>query len=133
MKTSLPWTNLIKALMVANKTRLCEDHWKNQGSTLLEQLKGYLIKFSWSIVFVLSRSEHFKGSNIDIQQVLAFFKILISHISTISKSPVNSKCHFLESLRNKCIVIIVNPSTWPPLACRQNVCFMGHAMLPNHV
>jgi hypothetical protein len=32
--------------MVANKTRLCEDHGKNKGSTLLEQLKGYLIEFS---------------------------------------------------------------------------------------
>jgi hypothetical protein len=32
--------------MVANKTRLCEDHRENQGSTLLEQLKGYLMKFS---------------------------------------------------------------------------------------
>jgi hypothetical protein len=34
---------------------------------------------------ILPQSEHFKGSNIDMQQVLAFFKILTSHVSTISK------------------------------------------------
>jgi len=83
--------------------------------------------------YILPQNEDFKGSNIDIQHILTFFKILTSHVSTISKSSMNSKCEFLESLKNKHIVIIVNPPTWPPLANRQNICFMGHAMLPNHV
>jgi hypothetical protein len=43
----------------------------------------------------------FEGSNIDIHQVLTFFKILSLIISTITTSLLNSKCHLSELEYNK--------------------------------
>ncbi len=95
MKTSLEqfWSkHELLSTMVTNKTSLIK--WislKRSRFNLTWTIKRLCCDI-FTIKIVYSNMIRFKDSNIDIHQVLTFFKILNIFISTIFASLLNSKC-----------------------------------------
>jgi hypothetical protein len=119
MKTTLPWTNMIKPLTTSNngsKQNKVNNVWRTQRSLRFN--------FTWATlmlscdIFIINvlyyAKTHFKSFNIEIHRVLRFFKFLNPPISTTSKWHLGepkkwtymnwSKSSKLDTIGKACII-----------------------------
>ncbi len=122
MKTTLPWTNVIKTLIASNNGSK-----QDKASNLWRTQRRWRFNFTWAtlmlscdifIINVLYHAKtHFKSFSIEIHQVLTFFKIWNPLISTISKWHLGepkkwaytnwSKSSKLDTIGKTCIIRFV--------------------------
>jgi hypothetical protein len=128
MKTTLPWTNMIKALTCNNGSK------QDKASNVWRTQRRLKFNFTWATlmlscdIFIINvfyyAKTHFKSFNIEIHQF--FSKLLKSSyfhdFQMAFRGAQKVSIHELEQ-------ILQIGHHWQSLHCR--ICFMGRTMLPH--